>query len=141
VKNKTNLSPDAGRVNIKAESPRVSVDGSDSAGTSRLSPYQKSQLRPNGKKLKYPRVLSIGGPDADITNPLSRVRLSTKPDKLNCVPAGDAKNACKGIRSESSFSSKPIASRCDIWLMAHFALADLEARVLQVSGRNDWAKR
>jgi len=135
VKNKARVSPDSEKLITKADSPNTSEMCCNSAGSSRLSPYHKSQRRPPKSMEKYPRLGSTGGPDVD-TVKRSSVLLSTKPEIRASVPVADFKKACTGVRSESSLLINELHSDGEIWLMAATALANADASAIRRSGAN-----
>lgn len=126
--------------NKRQELPRAcATDACTSGGSSRFSPYQNSQASPKGKKRTYPCIRSIGGPDAEIVTPSSRVMLSTNPQKLTRVRESEITNTCKRMRSSKSLLSKSVVSDSEIWLTAHLLVRDSDVTVMQVSGGNAFA--
>lgn len=136
VKKMKRTSSQSKNLNCNADSLSGLVARSRSSSPNSLaSPYQNSQSRSNGRILRNPRRVSIGGPDTEIVKPTSEVIASMKPGSDTRVREADLKKIRKGVFSESSLLNKSCSSGAEIWLMANLLLCQFERDVLAVTGR------
>src|SRR2546422_4023376 len=122
---------------IKADSPRLLANSRNSSGTSRFSPYQKSQS-PSPKGRTFIQSPPASGRGRVVTNkPSLALAPVRKPSRRTRAPERVIKKAARRMPSEKHFCNKSDASASEIWLMASLLLRDAELNVAKAVGKCD----